>query len=59
MSIGTDHHSHIVRIAGTDRLLVALDFDGTLAPLVDEPMTARMTVRVGEDAKEIEEVRYI
>lgn len=45
MSIGTDHHSHIVRIAGTDRLLVALDFDGTLAPLVDEPMTARMTPR--------------
>ncbi len=30
------------RLAGTERLLVALDFDGTLAPLVDEPMTARM-----------------
>ncbi|MFI8631780.1 trehalose-phosphatase [Microbacterium sp. NPDC077663] len=30
-------------IAATDRLLVALDFDGTLSPLVDEPMTARMT----------------
>ncbi|MCC4249368.1 MULTISPECIES: trehalose-phosphatase [Microbacterium] len=26
-------------------LLVALDFDGTLAPLVDHPMTARMTPR--------------
>jgi trehalose 6-phosphate phosphatase len=25
------------------RLLVALDFDGTLAPLVDEPMAARMS----------------
>lgn len=30
-------------LARTPRLLVALDFDGTLAPLVDEPMTARMT----------------
>lgn len=30
-------------LAATERLLVALDFDGTLAPLVDEPMTARMT----------------
>ncbi|MDQ1121879.1 trehalose-phosphatase [Microbacterium trichothecenolyticum] len=30
-------------VATTDLLLVALDFDGTLAPLVDEPMTARMT----------------
>ena len=30
-------------LAHTPRLLVALDFDGTLSPLVDEPMTARMT----------------
>ena len=29
-------------LAVTPRLLVALDFDGTLAPLVDEPMAARM-----------------
>ena len=29
------------RIAASDRLLVALDFDGTLAPLEDEPMKAR------------------
>lgn len=29
-------------LALTPRLLVALDFDGTLAPLVDEPMAARM-----------------
>jgi Trehalose-6-phosphatase len=27
------------------RLLVALDFDGTLAPLVDNPDDARMTPR--------------
>ncbi|GAA5028093.1 trehalose-phosphatase [Microbacterium fluvii] len=33
----------LARVASTDTLLVALDFDGTLAPLVDEPMTARMT----------------
>lgn len=32
----------IDRLARTERLLVALDFDGTLSPLVDEPMSARM-----------------
>ncbi|AZC14205.1 trehalose-phosphatase [Microbacterium sp. ABRD28] len=41
------HHSRIGdeldRLAATPRLLVALDFDGTLAPLLDEPMDARMT----------------
>ncbi|MGX9347992.1 trehalose-phosphatase [Microbacterium sp. KNMS] len=31
----------IASVAQTPRLLVALDFDGTLAPLVDEPLTAR------------------
>ncbi len=35
-------HDAIERVAASDRLLVALDFDGTLSPLVDEPMTARM-----------------
>lgn len=30
-------------IAGTERLLVALDFDGTLAPVVDDPEEARST----------------
>jgi alpha,alpha-trehalose-phosphate synthase [UDP-forming]/trehalose-phosphatase len=29
------------RVAASDRLLIALDFDGTLAPLEDEPMKAR------------------
>jgi alpha,alpha-trehalose-phosphate synthase [UDP-forming]/trehalose-phosphatase len=33
------------RIAETERLLVALDFDGTLAPLVDRPEDARATIR--------------
>ncbi|MDZ8202010.1 trehalose-phosphatase [Microbacterium sp. SSW1-59] len=32
----------ISALAGTDELLVALDFDGTLSPLQDEPMAARM-----------------
>lgn len=32
----------VARLSGTDRLLVALDFDGTLSPLIDEPMAARM-----------------
>lgn len=35
----------LARIAETERLLVALDFDGTLAPLVDRPEDARATVR--------------
>ena len=30
-------------VATTHTLLIALDFDGTLSPLVDEPMSARMT----------------
>lgn len=29
-------------LAATPRLLVALDFDGTLSPLIEEPMKARM-----------------
>lgn len=33
------------RLAGAERLLVALDFDGTLAPLVDRPEDARSTGR--------------
>lgn len=32
----------LARAAEASHLLIALDFDGTLAPLVDEPMTARM-----------------
>ncbi|MBW9092979.1 trehalose-phosphatase [Microbacterium jejuense] len=32
----------IGRLAASPRLLVALDFDGTLSPLEDEPMDARM-----------------
>ncbi|MDR6198118.1 trehalose 6-phosphate phosphatase [Microbacterium sp. SORGH_AS428] len=34
--------SDLESLAHTPRLLVALDFDGTLSPLVDEPMSARM-----------------
>lgn len=37
----TDWRSALPEIAHTERLLVALDFDGTLAPLQDDPMTAR------------------
>ncbi|MBD3941623.1 trehalose-phosphatase [Microbacterium sp. NEAU-LLC] len=42
----------IGRLAASDRLLVALDFDGTLSPLEDEPMDARMlpAARVAVDA---------
>ena len=35
----------VVRLAGAERLLIALDFDGTLAPLVDRPEDARATER--------------
>ncbi len=34
--------AELAELAATEHLLVALDFDGTLSPLVDEPMTARM-----------------
>ncbi|WP_109210677.1 MULTISPECIES: trehalose-phosphatase [Microbacterium] len=32
----------VARVAASDLLLVALDFDGTLSPLADDPMSARM-----------------
>jgi trehalose 6-phosphate phosphatase len=39
----TDAWTQALRgVAASDRLLVALDFDGTLSPLEDEPMDARM-----------------
>ncbi|WP_350349588.1 bifunctional alpha,alpha-trehalose-phosphate synthase (UDP-forming)/trehalose-phosphatase [Agromyces sp. G08B096] len=38
----------IAHLAGAERLLVALDFDGTLAPLVDRPEDARATDRALE-----------
>ncbi|GAA1730577.1 trehalose-phosphatase [Microcella frigidaquae] len=37
----------ITRVAGVDRLLVALDFDGTLAPEVDDPEAARALPAAG------------
>lgn len=37
----TDWRAELASVARTDRLLVALDFDGTLAPLRDDPMTSR------------------
>lgn len=40
---GAEHlHAAIARIAASEPLLVAVDFDGTLSPLVDDPMDARM-----------------
>lgn len=37
-----DVRSAVARIAASDLLLVALDFDGTLAALADDPMSVRM-----------------
>src|SRR4029453_18264893 len=43
---GSDRlQSAITSLPGTERLLVALDFDGTLAPLVARPEDARATDR--------------
>jgi len=51
-SLPAEAEAALARIARTGRLLVALDFDGTLAPLEDEPMNARMlpTAREAVDA---------
>ena len=40
--VSVDERSAIAGIAASALLLVALDFDGTLSPLEDEPMDARM-----------------
>lgn len=47
----TDHSDAVREIAASDRLLIALDFDGTLSHLADEPMKARM-VPAARDAIE-------
>lgn len=39
---GAGRAAALARAAQADRLLVASDFDGTLAPLADEPMSVRM-----------------
>ena len=41
-AVSRDVLDAIAPVAASDRLLVALDFDGTLSPLADEPMEARM-----------------
>lgn len=41
-------HDALVEIASTGRLLVALDFDGTLAPTVDDPAESRALPGVAE-----------
>lgn len=42
ISTAAQQRAALNRIATASRLLVALDFDGTLAPLQNEPMDARM-----------------
>jgi trehalose 6-phosphate phosphatase len=42
LDLADDVREAIAGIAASDLLLVALDFDGTLSPLADEPMDARM-----------------
>lgn len=47
-ALGDDVRAAVAGIAASDRLLVALDFDGTLAPLADDPMSVRMPPRSRE-----------
>lgn len=49
-----DVRAAIAGVVASDRLLVALDFDGTLSPLEDDPMAARMlpAARAALDALE-------
>lgn len=44
----------IVALASADRLLVALDFDGTLAPFVDQPGEARVLPEAARAIAELE-----
>jgi trehalose 6-phosphate phosphatase len=41
VSLGTDLTAAVDRLAGVDRLLVASDYDGVLAPIVTDPAAAR------------------
>jgi trehalose-phosphatase len=43
----------LARFAGRDRILVALDFDGTLAPLVDDPDAAAALPRALDAVREL------
>jgi trehalose 6-phosphate phosphatase len=42
LDLADDMREAIAGLAASDLLLVALDFDGTLSPLADDPMAARM-----------------
>ena len=42
LSTAAEIDAALGRVAGAERLLVACDFDGTLAPLGDDPMSVRM-----------------
>lgn len=46
----------VSRLARTERLLVALDFDGTCSPLVDEPMAARALPAVAAAVERLAEL---
>lgn len=46
----------LAALAATPRLVVALDFDGTASPLVDEPMSARALPAVREQVQRLAEL---
>ncbi|BDZ46097.1 trehalose-phosphatase [Naasia aerilata] len=52
-----DLRDALAQIARTERLLVALDFDGTLAPVVDDPGKARALPESRAAAERLLEVR--
>ncbi len=39
--LSDDLTDNLIRVAGLDRVILASDFDGVLAPLVDDPMSSR------------------
>ena len=49
----------IRRVAAAPRLLVALDFDGTVSPLVAEPMRARATPEAARIIERLSEQRGV
>jgi trehalose 6-phosphate phosphatase len=53
-AVPTELEDALVTLASADRLLVALDFDGTLAPFVDEPGEARVLPEAARAIAELE-----
>ena len=51
--ISVELRDALVALSHVDSVLVALDFDGTLAPLVDDPEKSRMLPAARGDRKSV------